>query len=160
MVLLRETEFTDVSGLLQEGFFADRIVERLQKPGSVNHDDKKLLVRVQTFLDKILDGEEQVGSAKLSSASLESVDAYHRAIVVFQQALTEKSEDITKPNFKKLIKTMTDEVSHALEHGQIEPTAVNTTLAFFKHVRYATLRESSEYFSRRDALKWPTRPTY
>lgn len=155
--MLRETEFVDISNLLGEGFFADRVVSLLQKPSILDSASEEVLTRVQCFLRKVLEGQEQVGSAHLSSNTIESIDAYQRAIIAFQQALTQKSEDITKAKFKDLINKMNNEVSHALENKRVMPEKVETTLNFFKYVRRETLVESSEYFSQRVVLKWPKR---
>jgi len=158
--LLRESEFASISNLLGEGFFADRVVGLLQKDGQISADDEQVLIRVQGFLEKILVGQEQVTSARLKSIAIESIDAYHRAIVVFQKALTQNTEEATKFKFKELISSMTDEITKTLESKQVRKENVKTTLRFFSYIRYATIKESSEYFRNRVVLQWPTRPIF
>jgi hypothetical protein len=158
--LFKESEFTDITNLLGEGFFADKVVSILEKPGCINSSGKEVLGRVQSFLEKVLEGQEQVKSSSLSSSTIESIDAYQRAVLIFQQVLMKKSEDITRPKFKELIGKMNKEVSEAMKTECIAPSDVNTTLNFFKYVRRATIVESSEYFSHRVALKWPQRTLY
>lgn len=158
--MLRETEFVELSNLLGEGFFADRVVSLLQKPSTLNSTNEEVLIRVQSFLEKVLEGQEQVGSSCLSGNAIESIDAYQRAIIVFQQALTQKSEAITIFKFKDLISKMKDEISRALEKKVVVPEEVKTTLDFFRYVRRETILESSEYFSQRVVLKWPKRLTF
>jgi hypothetical protein len=155
--LLRETEFVDISNLLGEGFFADRVVSLLQKSGPFDAASEEVLTRVQCFLGRVLEGQEQIRSARLSSNTIESIDAYQRAIIAFQHALTQKTEDTAKAKFKELINEMNREVSHVLENKCVVPEKVKITLDFFKFVRHETLIESSEYFSHRVVLKWPKR---
>jgi len=158
--LFRETEFVDISNLLGEGFFADRVVSLLQRSGSLDSIDKQVLIRVKSFFQKILDGQEQVRSARLSSDTIESIDAYQRAIIAFNKALKQKSEDTMKAKFKDLITAMTSEVDSTLENQRVIPEKVKTTLEFFRYIRLETLKESNEYFSSRVVLKWPKRPVF
>jgi hypothetical protein len=158
--LLRESEFTNVSNILGEGFFADRVVGLLQKDRNIESGDIGILIRVQGFLEKILAGQEQVRSAHLSSNTIESIDAYQRAIIAFRNALTQKNEEASRSKFKELIDSMNNEITRVLETKQVEKDKVKITLDFFKYIRHATLIESSEYFRNRVALQWPTRPIF
>ena len=159
-LLLRESEFTNVSNILGEGFFADRVVGLLQRDHNIGPDDIRILIRVQGFLEKILAGQEQVRSAHLSSSTIESIDAYQRAIIAFRKALIQKNEEATRSKFKELIDSMTSEITQVLETKQVQKDKVETTLDFFKYIRHATLIESSEYFRNRVVLQWPTRPIF
>jgi len=155
--LFKETEFNEISNLLGEGFFADRVVSILQKPGIIDSTSNEVLSRVKYFLKKVLEGQEQVKSSSLSSDTVESIDAYQRAMIAFRTVLTKKSEDVTKAKFKELINQMDDEVNSAIENKCIAPDKVETTLDFFKFVSRETLVESSEFFTHRVVLKWPQR---
>ena len=158
--MLRESEFTNVSNILGEGFFADRVVGLLQRDRNIGPDDIKILIRVQGFLEKILAGQEQVRSAHLSSSTIESIDAYQRAIIAFREALTQNNEEAIRSKFKELIDSMTSEITQVLETKQVQKDKVKTTLDFFKYIRHATLIESSAYFRNRVVLQWPTRPIF
>lgn len=158
--MLRESEFTTISNLLGEGFFADKVVDMLKKDKSVNHGDEQTLVRIQGFLEKVLTGQEQVSSARLSSTTIESIDAYHRAINAFQKALTKKTEEVSKRKFQELIESMKTEISQILDTKQVRTERAKITLNFFKHIRQVTIMESSEYFSNRVVLQWPKRPIF
>ena len=155
--LFRNSEFMDLSNILSEGFFADRVVSILRKQGALDSAGEEVLVRVQSFLERIHKGQEEVGSERLSSDAIGSIDAYQRAIVVLHQALAKKSEEITKDKFTVLIAKMTDEITNTLENRCIIPEKVTTTLEFFRFVRRETLKEGSEFFSGRAVLTWPKR---
>lgn len=158
--MLRDLEFLDVSNLLGQGFFADRVVKTLSKEGPIDPSDEAVLKRVKEFIEKITQGQRQVSAERLSNTTLETLDAYQQALIVFSQALRSE-EPMTKISFESkfddLTKMMTKEVEQILETKFVKLEA-KTTLLFFKVVQQSTMDDTSEYISRRTVLRWP-KPT-
>lgn len=150
-------EFLDVSTLLGQGFFADRVVRVLSKTGSIDSSDEVVLKKVKIFLTKILQGQEQVSAERLSHNALETIDAYQKALVIFNQALLQESQEMTASTFKELMDKMGHEIEEILESKSVLAKA-KTTMRFFKCIQKQTIDETSKYLSRRAVLKWP-KPT-
>jgi hypothetical protein len=157
--LVRNMEFLDVSSLLGQGFFADRVVRILCKTGPINASEESALKRVRTFLDKILEGQKQVRAEKLSCNAVETIDAYQKALVIFSQAILQESEEMTAARFQEFMDRMSAEVEKILKNKRVTPEA-KTTLEFFKYIQRQTVNETSEYMSKRAVLKWPTPATF
>lgn len=159
-ILLRDLEFLDVSNLLGQGFFADRVVGTLSKEGPIDPSDEAVLKRVKEFIEKITQGQRQVSAERLSNTTLETLDAYQQALIVFSQTLRSE-EPMTKNSFEskfdELTNRMTEEVERILERKFVKSEA-KTTLLFFKVVQQSTMNDTSEYISRRTVLRWP-KPT-
>jgi hypothetical protein len=156
---MKNMEFLDVSNLIGQGFFADKVVRILCKPGPITPNDENVLKRVEVFLNKIVDGQKQASSEKLSSTSVETIDAYQKALIIFSQALLQQSEKLTAPKFQELIDRMCAEVEEVLREKEVTPD-VRTTLNFFKYLQRQTADETSDYISKRAVLKWPTPATF
>jgi hypothetical protein len=155
--LLKNMDFLDVSNLLGQGFFADRVVRVLSKTGPIDSNDETVFKRVRTFLTKILQGQEQVSAERLSHNTLETIDAYQKALVIFNKVLLPESEEMTASRFKELMGRMEHEIEEILERKSVLAEA-KITLEFFKCVQRLTIDETSDYLSRRAVLKWP-KPT-
>lgn len=146
-------EFLEVSNILGQGFFADRVVRVLSKTGAIDSSDETVLRRVKTFLRKILQGQEQVSAERLSHNTLETIDAYQKALLIFNKVLLQESEEMTASRFMDLMDKMGKEVEEILETKRVD-TEAKITIEFFKFVQRQTIDETTEYLSRRNILKW------
>jgi hypothetical protein len=155
--LLKNMEFLDVSNLLGQGFFADRVVRVLSKTGPINPNEEAVLERVKTFLLKILQGQEQVSAERLNHNTLETIDAYQKALLIFNKVLRQESEEMTAVRFKNLMDKMGEEIEEILE-TKVVCAEAKITIEFFKFVQRQTMDETTEYLSKRNPLKWP-KPT-
>jgi len=155
--LLKDMEFLDVSNLLGQGFFADRVVRVLSKTGPIDSGDEAVLKRVKTFLKIILQGQEQVSAERLSHNALETIGAYQKALVIFNKVLLHESEEMTASRFKELMDKLGHEIGEIQESKSVLAEA-KTAKEFFKYIQRQTVDETSEYLGRRAVLKWP-KPT-
>ena len=147
-------EFMDDSDLLSQGFFADKVVDVLQKNGPIDTNDVKVLNRVRDFLNKILDGQKEGQTERLSCTALETMDAYEKAIDVLSIAILHNEEDMTSEKFRELMNKMTEEIESILQRREVT-TEIKTTLNFFEYLQRQTADEASEYMIERATQRWP-----
>lgn len=155
--MAKYNEISDLSEVLGEGFFADRVVRTLAKSKHVGTPEREVLERVLNFTEKIQRGKRQVNTGRLSSDAVESIGAYYRAIVTLQ-ALTRRTEEVTEKKIDELINRMREEVEDTLQRKVIDPSKVKDTCAFFESIQRGTLKEVGEYYrSRIEVLTWSKR---
>lgn len=146
-------EFMNDSYLLSQGFFADKVVGILRKTGPIDTNDETVLKRVKDFLNKILDGQKEGKTEKLSCTALETMDAYQKALNILSNALLHNSENLTSSKFKELMDQMSNEIEDVLQKKEV--TTETTALDFFEYLQKQTADEASEYMSERAAQRWP-----
>lgn len=151
-------DFMGISSLLGQGFFADKVVDVLHKTGPISANDESVLRRVKSFLNTIAEGQKEATAERLSSSTLERIDAYQKALTIFSQAILHSSETMTAAKFQKLMDEMVSEVELILNKKEV--TGANITLDFFKYVQKQTADETSEYITERAVLKWPIPATF
>jgi hypothetical protein len=158
-VLTKNVEFLDISSLLGQGFFADKVVQILCKAGPITTKDESVLNRVKIFLKNVSEGQKEVRTERLSCESIETIDAYQRALFIFNQVLRNKSEEMTAERFHQLMENMSGEVEQVLKNRKVTSNE-RTTLEFFKLIQRQTIDETSESLGERAALKWPKPATF
>jgi hypothetical protein len=152
---MKYNEVSNLSDILEEGFFSDRVVDLLKERRPVDSSGQKTLCEILAFIEKARSGEEQVNTGKLSSDAVDSIGAYSRAINMIAYLLT--ASDQEKKALENLLDTIDKEVKTAIENNTIEPKKLGTTFAFFKFVKNQTLREASSYYSRKvEVIQWPS----
>jgi hypothetical protein len=155
---MKYNEILDLSEVLGEGFFADRVVELLKARKKLNDKDKKLLSRILVFVEKARKGERQVKSGKLSSDAVDSIGAYQRVInSVTCQSIEKGSKKAAQKAFNTMLKNMELEVAEGMGKQTIEPKEFENTVKFFEFVRNQTLSEASkQYLTKVEVAKWPS----
>lgn len=155
--MVKYNEISNLSDAIGEGFFADRVVRILAQRKHADAADVEVLERILRFTEKIQKGQHQVNTGRLSSDAVESIGAYHRAIVTLQ-ALMRRTEEVTEKKLDELLKSMRKEVEDTLGRRVIVPSKVKKTRTFFESIQRGTLSEVGEYYgSRIEVLKWPKR---
>src|SRR3989304_10545945 len=77
---MKYNEISNLSDILEEGFFSDKVVDLIKEKRTVDSSIEKTLVEIRHFVEKARSGEKQVTSGKLSSDAVDSISAYSRAI--------------------------------------------------------------------------------
>lgn len=157
--MTRNVELLDASSIIGRGFFADKVVRILCKAGPITPNDESVLKRVKKFLKKVEKGQKEVRAERLSCDALETIDAYQRALFIFNQVLRGKSEEMTAAKFHQLITDMSNEVDQILSNKKVTSDE-RATLEFFKLIQRQTLDETSEYLNKRAAPRWPKLATF
>jgi len=152
---MKYNEVSNLSDILEEGFFSDRVVDLLKEKRPVDTNSEKTLCEILSFVEKARRGEKQVSTGKLGSDAIDSIGAYSRAInMIAYQPTAEKKE---KKALEELLASIDREVKTSIEKRTIEPSNLKTTLGFFKFVKTQTLREASSYYSRKvEVVQWPS----
>ena len=155
---MKYNEILNLSEVLGEGFFADKLLGLLKERKSLGPNDQKLLRGVLNFVKKARKGERQVKSGRLSSDALDSIGAYHRAIsIIAFQSISEGSQRAEKKVFNEILNAIESEVKEAIERQRVDPHYLKQTLTFFEFVRSQTLSEASKYYSRKvEVVSWPS----
>jgi hypothetical protein len=148
-------EFLDDSDLLAQGFFADKVVDVLQKTGPIDSTDEAVLTKVKDFLNTILEGQKEAKADRLSCNSLVTMDAYQKAVHVLSQAILKNSEKMTKQKFQQLMKEMAEEIENILAKKAVATEQKTVTLDFFEFLQRETADEASAYMNERAIQKWP-----
>jgi len=155
--MIKYDEVTDLSGILAEGFFADKVVNILAQRKHADPSDTEVLERILSFTEKVEEGQRQVDTGRLSGDAVESIGAYYRAIITLQ-ALMRKTEEVTEEKLDKLIEKMRKEVKNTLRTKEIDPAKVESTRVFFSLIQRGTLKEVGKHYgSRIEVLTWPKR---
>lgn len=128
--MVRYTQISDLSEILAEGFFADKVVDALTQHKKMSEYEKEIFERVLKFIEKVEKGQQQVTTGRLSSDAVESIGAYYRAIVTLQ-AISKKTEEMTEAKLDELISEIKKEVESALRKKEIVPSELKNTYAFF-----------------------------
>jgi len=154
---MKYNEILNLSEVLKEGFFADRVVRLLNERKLLGSSDEKLLKEILNLIKKARKGEHQVESGKLGSNALDSIGAYHRAIsIIALQSISEGSQKSNKKVFDEMLKTIESEVGRAIERKMVDPPSLKQTLTFFEFIKRQTLSEASRYYSRKvEVVSWP-----
>jgi len=154
---MKYNEMLNLSEVVGEGFFADRVVNLLEKRQTLASDDEKLLREVLNFIAKAKKGKRQVESGRLSSDALDSIGAYHRAIRII--TIHSIEEGLTRPirqAFQEMLGQIKSEVQLTIKDKMINPDSIKTTTNFFKLVGQQTSSEASRYYSKKvEVLSWP-----
>lgn len=148
-------ELSNLSDILEEGFFSDKVVDLLKEKKTLDADSEKTLAEILNFLAKARSGEKQVESGKLGSDAIDSIGAYSRAInMIAYQSIAEDKE---RKALGELLNSIDQEVKNAIKERIIDPNKLKTTMAFFEFVKNQTLREASSYYSRKvEVVQWPS----
>jgi len=148
----------DLSEVVGEGFFADKVVGLLEKRTSLTDYDQKLLKDILNFVEKAEKGERQVESGRLGSDALDSIGAYSRAVRII--AMQSIEGGLTAPMvqaFREMLAGIKAEVGEAIKSKTTDPNSMKKTHDFFKMIRKQTLSEASKYYSRKvEVLSWPS----
>jgi len=155
---MKYSEILNLSEVLGEGFFADKIVDLLKERKSLRPNDEKLLREILNFIKKAKKGVRQVKSGRLSSDALDSIGAYHRAVsIIAFQSLSEGPKKAEKKVFYEILETIESEVKEAIRRHMVDPHDLKQTLTFFTFVRSQTLSEASTYYSKKvEIVSWPS----
>jgi hypothetical protein len=149
--MVRYTEISDLSEILGEGFFADRVISTLDQHKQMSESDREILERILKFIEKIEKGQRQVNTGRLSSDAMESITAYYRAIVALH-AITGGTKEA---KLDELISKIKEEVEDTLRKKEIIPSKLRTTHTFFEFIQDATLHEAGNYYgSRVEVFNW------
>lgn len=151
-------EFLDVSNLLGQGFFADKVIRILTKNDQITTSEEDTLKRVKKFLGKIIEGQKEVKTEKLNHKSIENIDAYQKALDIFNRMLVQESKEMTAARFTDLMEKMSSELDLVLESKAVSEKS-EVTLKFFKFIQVQTIHQTSDYLQKRAVMKWP-KPTY
>jgi hypothetical protein len=157
---LSQMEFLEDSDLLAQGFFADRVVDVLQKAGPIDPSDETVLMKVKDFLNTIIEGQKEAKAERLSCTALETMDAYQKAVNVLSQAILKNSEQMTKERFQQLMKEMTSEIQQILDSKIIDSKQKTVALDFFEFLQRQTADQASAYMKERSIQKWPFPATF
>jgi hypothetical protein len=149
-------EITNLSDILEEGFFSDKVVELLKDRRQLDPDNEKTLSGILVFIEKARSGEKQVNSGKLSSDAIDSIGAYSRAVnMIAYQSIAEGNGE--KKALENMLNSIDEEVRTTMKRHIIDPNNLKVTLRFFKFVKDQTLHEASKYYSRKvEVVQWPS----
>ena len=152
---MKYNEVSNLSDILEEGFFSDKVVDLLKEKNALDASSEKILNEILNFVEKARSGEKQVDSGKLGSDAIDSIGAYNRAInMIAYQSI---SKDKERKALEEMLNSIEREVKTAIEKRTIDPDNLKTTLAFFKFVKNQTLHEASSYYSRKvEVVQWPS----
>ena len=155
---MKYNEILNLSEVLGEGFFADKVVALLKERKSLGPNDQNLLRGILNFVKKAKQGERQVKSGRLSSDALDSIGAYHRAIsIIAFQSIAEVSKKGEKKVLNEILEAIESEVKGAISRRIVDPHDFRQTLTFFEFVRNQTLSEASTYYARKvEVVTWPS----
>ena len=155
---MKYNEILNLSDVVGEGFFADRVVELLKERKPLRQKDEKVLKGVLDFVKKARKGKRQVSSGRLSSDALDSIGAYNRAVnIIAFQAIGEGIRKKEKKIFNEMLRTIESEVKEAIKRKSVNPQDLKETLNFFGSVRHQTLSEASKYYSKKvEVVSWPS----
>lgn len=155
---MKYNEILNLSEVLGEGFFADKVVDLIKERKTIRPNDEKLLRGILNFVRKAKKGERQVESGRLSTDALDSIGAYHRAIsIIAFQSLSEGSKKAEKKVFGEILEAIESEVKEAIKRQIVDPHDLKQTLTFFAFVRSQTLSEASTYYSKKvEVVSWPS----
>lgn len=146
---MKYNEILSLSEVLNEGFFATRVVSLTNKEKTLGSDDEKLLKEVITFIKKAKRGERFVESGKLGSNALDSIGAYRRALNIITVHSIESSQKIDKKAFNDMLKAIESEVETSIEKKSVCPSDLKQTSSFFESIKSQTSSEASRYRSRK-----------
>ena len=155
---MKYREILNLSEVLEEGFFADKVVDLVKERKALGPNDEKILREVLDFVKKAKRGERQVSSGRLSTDALDSIGAYHRAMsIIATRSISESSEKEEKKVFNEILKAIESEVKAAIERRIADPHDLKQTFTFFDSVRSQTLSEGSAYYSKKvEVVSWPS----
>jgi hypothetical protein len=155
---MKYNEILSLSEVVGEGFFADKVVNLLDKRKAINKNDEILLGEVLNFVEKAKKGRRQVESGRLGSDALDSIGAYRRAIrIIAAQTIEQGLEHSAKQAFQAMLDGIKVEVITAMEDKSIDPASLEKTRSFFEKVRQQTLSEASKYYSKKvEVISWPS----
>lgn len=158
MVEMKYNEIHTLSEVLEEGFFADKVVDLLKARKSIASNDQKTLQEILSFVKKARKGERQVVSGKLGSDALDSIGAYSRALsMIAFQSIAEGAMRADRKALEEMLKEIEGEVKNAVERKTVDPNCFRQTLDFFRFVRSQTLSEASKYYARKvEVVSWPS----
>lgn len=147
---MKYNEILTLSEILNEGFFAARVVRLANSEKPLTDSDKKLLCDVLSFIKKAKKGERFVESGKLGSNALDSIGAYRRALnIITVQSLGAGSRKTEKKALNTMLKSIELEVKCSIEEKTVAPSALKQTLTFFESIKRQTSHEASKYYSRK-----------
>ena len=152
---MKYSEVSNLSDILEEGFFSDKVVDLLKEKTELNASSAKTLKEILHFVEKARSGERQVNSGKLGSDAIDSIGAYNRALNMI--AYLSINQEKEKKALEDMLNKIDEEVKDAIRNGIIDPNNFKTTMEFFKFVKDQTLREGSRYYSRKvEVVPWPS----
>ena len=61
---MKYNEISDLSDILEEGFFSDKVVDLVKEKRQWDSDSEKILVEILHFVEKARSGEKQVNFRK------------------------------------------------------------------------------------------------
>lgn len=155
---MKYNEISDLSDILEEGFFSDKVVDLVKEKRQWDSDSEKILVEILHFVEKARSGEKQVNSGKLSSDAIDSIGAYSRAInMIAYHSIAQKGRNEERKALEDMLNSIDKEVRRTLERHSIDPNCLKITLQFFEFVKDQTLHEASRYYSRKvEVIQWPS----
>ena len=155
---MKYNEILSLSEVVGEGFFADKVVNLLDKRKAINKNDEILLGEVLNFVEKAKKGRRQVESGRLGSDALDSIGAYRRAIrIIATQSFSEGLQRPAKQAFREMLDGIKLEVQAAIKDKRIDPVSLEKTRDFFEQIRLQTLSEASRYYSKKvEVVSWPS----
>ncbi len=155
---MKYKEISNLSDILEEGFFSDKVVDLLKEKRALDSNSEKTFAEILRFVEKVRSGEKQVTSGKLSSDAVDSISAYSRAInMIAYQSIAQGERTAERKALEDMLTSIYQEVKRALEKHIIDPNSLSVTLNFFKFVKDQTLHEASRYYSRKvEVVQWPS----
>lgn len=154
---MKYNEILNLSEVVGEGFFADRVVDLLEKRQTLASDDEKILREVLDFIEKAKKGKRQVESGRLGSDALDTIGAYHRAMRII--TIHSIEEGLTSPirkAFQEMLSQIKSEVQLTIRDKTVTPDSLKTTINFFRLIRQQTSSEASRYYSKKvEMFSWP-----
>ena len=155
---MKHNEISNLSDILEEGFFSDKVVDMIKDRRQLDRENEKTLVGILEFVEKARSGEKQVNSGRLSSDAIDSIGAYNRAInMIAYQSIAEGQRNVEKKALENMLNSIDEEVKTTIKKHVIDPNNLKVTLQFFKFVKDQTLHEASRYYSRKvEVVQWPS----
>jgi hypothetical protein len=139
---------------LKDFFFADRVVESIEKNRKVDAQIEDLLNRILQYLVLIERGGSQVRLGKLVENPVESIAAYRKGVEVIERIpCPEKKEE----RIRLILKEVKKEVNRALKKKKISSKQMKRTHEFFKQASDLGIeRISHESVDRQEPTLWQT----